>query len=272
VRYPRTVRLCTDLKEFLADPVGRCIAGPCWLYYYPRIDLCGFALWGRPDVQAMASLVRVLRVELGAPPHASLVEVSALEAVEAATFDTLGEYVATNHAELSRAVRRLALVPPKGGVVRAVVRGFFDAASAPYPVESFDTPERALAWLGIDDEAQSVVQAIAHESERAMGPALVRGLRAWLMTHVREASLERAAQALGVSVRSLQRRLRDEDTSFQQELKQAQLQVAQQMLRETDAAITTIAVDLGFSPAHFSALFRSATGLSPSAWRERFRR
>jgi AraC-like DNA-binding protein len=265
------VRPCTELNEFLADPVGRCIAGPCWLYYYPRIDLCGFSIWGRPDVDAMEGLVRVLSVELGAPQHASLVEVRSLEAVEPAIFDALGAYVAKNHTELSRAVRRLALVPPKGGVVRAVVCGFFDVANAPYPVDTFETPELALAWLGIDQDPQSVADAIASESERAMGPALVRDLRAWLMNHIREASLERAAQALAVSVRSLQRGLRDENTSFQQELKQAQLQVAQQMLRETDAAITRIAVDLGFSPAHFSALFRSATGLSPSAWRERFK-
>ena len=94
---------------------------------------------------------------------------------------------------------------------------------------------------------------------------------AWLMNHVREASLDRAAQALGVSMRSLQRGLRDADTSFQAELKQAQLDAAQRMLRETDAAITRIAVDLGFSPAHFSALFRSATGLSPSAWRDKLK-
>ena len=253
--------------------MGRCLAGSCWLHFYPRVDLCGFALWGRPDADAMAGLVRVLRVELDAPPHASLVDVRALEAVEPAVFDQLGQYVAAHHAQLSRAVRRLALVPPKGGLVRAVVTGFFRVADAPYPVEIFDTPEQALAWLGIDHERQSLLDAIGEASERAMGaPVLVRDLRAWLVGHVRDASLDRAAQALGVSVRSLQRRLRDEDTSFQQELKAAQLGAAQRMLKETDAAITRIALDLGCSPAHFSALFRSGTGLSPSAWRARFGR
>lgn len=273
LRYPPEVRPCTALAEFLEDPVGRCIAGPCWLHFYPRVDLCGFALWGRPDADAMAGLVRVLHVELGAPPHASLVDVQALEAVEPAVFDELGEYVAAHHTELGRAVRRLALVPPKGGLVRAVVTGFFRVAAAPYPVEIFETQEAALAWLGIDHERQSLLDAIVEESERAMGaPALVRDLRSWLAGHVRDASLERAAQALGVSVRSLQRRLRDEGTSFQQELKEAQLRVAQRMLKETDVAITRIALDLGCSPAHFSALFRSGTGLSPSAWRARFGR
>ena len=235
--------------------------------------MCGFSLWGRPDADAMAGLVRVLGVELGAPPHASLVDVHALEAVEPAVFDQLGAYVATHHAELSRAVRRLALVPPTGGLVRAVVTGFFRVADAPYPVETFDTPEQALAWLGVDHERESLADSIVQEVERAMGaPALVRDLRAWLVGHVRDASLERAAQALGVSMRSLQRRLRDESTSFQQEVKEAQLLAAQRMLRETDAAITRIALDLGCSPAHFSALFRSGTGLSPSAWRARFGR
>lgn len=263
------MRPAAELAEFLEQPVGRSFAGSCWLYFYPRADVCGFALWGRPDVDAIDRLIGVLRVELGAAPHVSLVDVRGLEAVEPAVFDALGAYVAAHAAELSRAVRRLALVLPKGGLMRAVTSGFFRVADAPYPVEIFDEPEAALRWLGVED-ARELAESLARASDDALGaPPLVRDLRVWLEGHLGNASVEEAARALGVSTRSLQRRLREESTSFQQESNGAQVRVAQRLLRDPEIAITRVALEVGLSPAHFSALFRRATGVSPSEWRER---
>ena len=264
------MRPAAELADFLEQPVGRSFAGSCWLYFYPRADVCGFALWGRPDVDAIRRLISVLRVELGAAPHVSLVDVRGLESVDPAVFDTLGAYVAAHSVELSLAVRRLALVLPKGGLMRAVTSGFFSVADAPYPVEIFDEPEAALRSLGVAD-ARELAESVACAIEAAHGtPPLVRDLRVWLEGHLGSASVEDAARALGVSTRSLQRRLREESTSFQHESKDAQVRVAQRLLRDPEMAITRVALEVGLSPAHFSALFRRATGVSPSEWRERF--
>lgn len=47
---------------------------------------------------------------------------------------------------------------------------------------------------------------------------------------------------------------------------------AKALLRSTDLSMTALSLELGFSsPAHFSSQFRQWTGLSPTAWRGRFR-
>jgi AraC-like DNA-binding protein len=261
------MRACKDVEELLADPIGRCVSGSCWLYFYARQDLCGFAMWGKPDLDVMNELVRALSVELGSVPHRSLVDMRGLEGVEPAAFDRLGRYVVENHAELSRAVTKLALVRPTNGLMAAVVAGFFDVAGAPYPVSLFESPELAMDWLEIADGRELLLE-IERERQRTIGePQLLRQLRAWIESHLADAGLDAAALALNVSSRSLQRRLMEENTSFQSEVRAVQVAVAQRLLRETDLAITRIALDVHLSPAHFSTLFRGATGMSPSEWR-----
>jgi len=50
------------------------------------------------------------------------------------------------------------------------------------------------------------------------------------------------------------------------------LEQAKKSLEHTDLAITRLALDLGFdSSQHFANTFKRATGLTPSAWRTRFR-
>jgi AraC-like DNA-binding protein len=262
------VQHAADLAEFLAAPVGRCLAGPCWLYFYPRPTLAGFAIWGRPDADAIERLIRVLRVELDAPPHVSLVDARRLESVDPRAFDAIGAYVTSEAATLARVVRKLALVAPSGGMIRAVAAGFFDVAPQPYPVTIFDDAERAFAWLG-EEDAASVLDAIARAEEE---PADLARLRGFVEAHLADVDVDRAAKALGQSTRSLQRRLKEAGTSFQREVKRTQLAVAQRLLRDTDASVTRVALDVGLSPAHFSAIFRSETGLSPREWRDSSRR
>lgn len=65
------------------------------------------------------------------------------------------------------------------------------------------------------------------------------------------------ARRLGLSVRSMQRRLRDRGTSFEQELRRARVRRAQRLLAETDLKLAGVALDTGFAtPAHFSRAFR----------------
>jgi AraC-like DNA-binding protein len=152
-------------------------------------------------------------------------------------------------------------------MMRAVTSGFFRVAEAPYPVSSFDELAAALEWLGIDASVAGP-ELLESAREGAMTvPPLVRDLRAWLESNPGEATVEKAARALGVATRSLQRRLRDEATSFQQESRSALVRVAQRMLREPACPITRIALELGLTPAHFSAHFRRETGMSPTEWR-----
>lgn len=81
-------------------------------------------------------------------------------------------------------------------------------------------------------------------------------------------SLEAAAQALDLSTRSLQRALRQDGTDFRSLATVVRTCRAGELLRSTDASITAIAAELGYStPANFARAFRKATGLAPDDFR-----
>ena len=65
------------------------------------------------------------------------------------------------------------------------------------------------------------------------------------------------ADAIGMSVRGLQRRLGQIGTSYERLIAQARFGTAVHLLTGTDATVLDIALDLGYSdPAHFTRAFR----------------
>lgn len=80
------------------------------------------------------------------------------------------------------------------------------------------------------------------------------------------------AAELGMTTRTLQRRLVDERTTFQKLRDGLRLRQAQAMLRDDAADFATIAATLGFSePASFHRAFKAWSGLSPAEFRRRQR-
>lgn len=101
--------------------------------------------------------------------------------------------------------------------------------------------------------------------------SIVRRLQ--LMLRTETLSLGVAARKLGVSVRTLQRRLAEVGTSFRSESQSVRLQTAQSMLSAGGVSVTRVALELGFgSLQHFSAQYRKHYGLSPSAWLKQLER
>ena len=83
-----------------------------------------------------------------------------------------------------------------------------------------------------------------------------------------DVSSQQIAVRLGISPRTLRRRLRGEGTNFETLQEQMRFEVARDLLEHSTATITQIADQLGY--AHSSALsraFRRWTGLSPRNWR-----
>jgi AraC-like DNA-binding protein len=139
-------------------------------------------------------------------------------------------------------------------------------------VRVFADRKEALAWLSYDDG--QILTELQRICDDACGTREVtRRVRDHLAADLHDASIGRAAKALALSARTLQRRLKEEGTSFQAELNAAQVRAAKRLLEESDQKLTTIAFDVGCATLqHFSDLFRRHTGEAPSAYRERLRR
>jgi AraC-like DNA-binding protein len=264
------MRRAAGVESFARDPVGRYLAGGAWIHFCAHAELFGIVFFGRADRADVEKLVRSLVIELGSQiaPHRSLVDARALGGVDAGAFEVLNGYVRQNHAKLSEKVTRLALVRPRG-MEGALVTGFFGVLDAPYPVSVFDGAAEALGWLGEDQIGAELEEVVAQASGVPPGVAALRAL----LEERLELGPEEAAAALGLSARTLQRRLQEAGTSFQKEAAAVRLRLAERRMLDTDDPLTAIAIDAGFATLqHFSTAFREATGESPSAWRSKRRR
>jgi AraC-like DNA-binding protein len=81
-------------------------------------------------------------------------------------------------------------------------------------------------------------------------------------------SLTQLAESVGLSARSLQRRLAEEGLTLRALAERVRMQEAERRLRETREDISTIASTLGFSSAsNFARAFRRWAGTTPQAFR-----
>lgn len=269
------MRPAEGLDDYLRDPIGRYLAGESFLHWYAAPELCGFTVWGRPGETQIQRLTQVLDVELApAVPHVSLVDARRVEAPDANGLSVLVKYMAPRIPNFTQTVTRQALVRPEG-MAGAVVGGFYSLVSSGYPTRAFADALEALAWLGRPErEARALMDELNDLVTQLMGQSpLLSELHRVLRTQLHEANLADVARQMGMSERTLQRRLREVGTSFQMEFNMVQVRTAQALLLESDAKLTAVAVEVGCaSLQHFSGLFRKMTGESPSAWRARHRK
>ena len=125
-------------------------------------------------------------------------------------------------------------------------------ANAPFRVIAKDRLPRLMA-MGIPPLAED--RSLAG----SMRPAIAA------MLHGGEPTIARLVQPSGMSIRSIQRRLAEEGTSFSTELDKVRRSMADKLLLQQDSSISDIATRLGYS-SH-SALTRAIrrwTGTTPS--------
>ncbi len=148
----------------------------------------------------------------------------------------------------------------------------------------FKTPLRFDAELGalvfpaaclkralhsVDRDARQQVEALLEARQQAKVTSFARrAMRAMLADGQR--SEDHLAGHFGVSRRTLIRQLQLEGTSFHVLLKEIRLEVACQMLRDTDNLVYHIATSLGYAGASsFTRAFKAWTGHTPADWRNR---
>lgn len=247
-------------------PNGGFLAGDAWIYFCVDADLYGFALWGTPTAEDMAALVSLLTLELDRPPHKAIVDVRDLEAALAPSFEALAGYFFANADKLARCVTRSVIVKGKG-MTAAIAAGFMETVPPTFHASLAGDLEEALRTLEREDAAILAGAIDAAKNEARSTPGFVRQLQSWLDAHL-EGTIDEAAHALAMATRTLQRRLTEASTSFAEEGRLARVRAAKRLLVETDAPVTTIAIDVGCSsPQHLSTLFKQYVGQTPTEWR-----
>jgi AraC-like DNA-binding protein len=266
----RTMILEQDIDAFVADPVGRYVMGGGWLHFCAGPKVWGALLWGRAEKQNLTSLFDLVERTLEqADEHVSLLDIRGLEHVDLASFGLIGRYMSKHRSTLERRVIRHAIIRAEG-LLGAVVSGSYEIFSAPYPVSLFTDVGSALAWLDPPMDRSSR-ESLASFCENASGvPSLLTHLHTVLATDLDRADLASSASKMGISARTLQRRLQELGTSFRAELDLTRIREGQRRMLQSDSPLTQIAIDLGFSSLqNFSRQFRRVIGETPSAWRQR---
>lgn len=131
-------------------------------------------------------------------------------------------------------------------------------------------------WRAPTAMADEALARLLEEHARMIAPrgeASPAGFRANVLRALTTAlpeggSSEAVAHALHVSVRTLQRKLASEGTTFREVLDAAKGQLAQAYLSDSKVSIGEVAALLGFSDSSsFNRAFRRWTGHTPGRWR-----
>ena len=141
----------------------------------------------------------------------------------------------------------------------------FDSALLSLPVPNAD--------VGLYPVLQQHAEHLLQAKLRTQGDVgIVAQVRASIASRLAQdrASLPLIAQDVNLSTRTLQRKLSNADTSFQQVLDQTRQALAQDYLLRPDLSLADIAFLLGYQDqSAFNHAFREWTGESPGSYRER---
>lgn len=140
------------------------------------------------------------------------------------------------------------------------------------------TNRLVLPRAAVEAELPTGNAELAYQNDKIIADYLARFDASRLSERVRAIFMERLvtgkfseeqiAEQLNLSLRSLQRRLRDEQTSYQQLLDETRLELALQYINRTRLSVAQIAPLLGFSDSsNFNRAFKRWLGISPSRYR-----
>jgi AraC-like DNA-binding protein len=133
-----------------------------------------------------------------------------------------------------------------------------DSLDVPFITRNDDLLAVLLPELDAGLAAFSKTQSLADEVDAVLARSM-QGQRP---------SVQALARELGMSSRTLQRRLTQDGTSYQQQLDHVRRRIARQLLDRTDLALGEIAFFLGFEEINsFWRAFNQWEGKSPNQWR-----
>ncbi len=137
----------------------------------------------------------------------------------------------------------------------------------------FDAGVNALAVPNASEELLLLLSERANRllETRSLGPGIASRIASLLATQLGNRLPDKSliAAQLGMSERTMQRRLREEGTSYQEILDNTRHYLARELLRSTRVPLADVALQLGFSePSTFFRAFRKWEGMTPGQFRE----
>jgi AraC-like DNA-binding protein len=135
--------------------------------------------------------------------------------------------------------------------------------------------EVPLQFLSCPNRADVVPSSLPETEQQPLGDDVVSILKLTLPSYLDEGGLAimQAAEMVGLSVRSLQRKLSLAGLTYSGLLEQVRFNNAVKLLRDVENKIIDVAFSSGYAdPAHFARAFRRISGCTPREFRERSRR
>jgi AraC-like DNA-binding protein len=137
----------------------------------------------------------------------------------------------------------------------------------------FRVTDLALPLQTADDELYAILKGCCEQALRVKSrnvPSLIVDVEREISSRLTrgEAKLVPMAQALGMSPRTLSRRLAKEDTTFFKSLERLRKSLARNYLRDSDLRLAEISFLLGYtSLSSFNEAFKKWTGQTPGQFR-----
>jgi AraC-like DNA-binding protein len=248
------------------EPGRRFFAGRCFLYWQDDARAFGTVMWGKPleaDIEAMIPFFEI-GVNSRYAGHASFVDCRAIESIDVLAFGKLLAYLVARRHAWGPNVGRQAVLHPDG-FVGVMVAGALHVARPPYPFRCFHgAGSDAFAWCSVP-ELHADVEAL--RKSLISTPEITRRVRSTFQKRGLLGAAE-VARALGLSQRTLQRRLEAAGTTFREERDRHVSFEIERLLSGTELDLDAIASEVGLSSAsHLVAHFRATHGTTPGAWR-----
>lgn len=142
----------------------------------------------------------------------------------------------------------------------SVMRGRKNAVSIRFPA----------LWMNLEKSPAGTVSSTKRSGSDAIDADRLTALRTYVVEHLNSsnASVEGAAGRCGLSVRALQRMLKDRGTSFRKLTSELRIETAAELLKSSDLPVVGIAQEVGFtSSSSLAKAFRKRMGVSPEEFR-----
>lgn len=265
------LRFTDDIDDYFRAPAGACLRRKRFFCSSPGGDLFSLFAWGHLDGTDTEELFEVFAgAERHEVPRRQLVILRHVASVTLESMTTYLKYFRHDTRYL-RSVVKEAVVRPDG-VVGVLAEGFYPAVPRRYAGKVFRSLGDAVTWLGFDEEevCDWLEEVVALEQRESDGvDVILEELRCALLEAGASASVADVAQRLGMSVRTLQRRVRRAGSKFEATRAAVFLQEAKRRMLAGDSDVKRIALELGYaSPARLTEAFQRVYGVPPTRWRD----